>query len=102
VEEHSDRLRSLMVDLGLALGAALEAEGDDDAAAGVYHAVAAREELNEEAHRRLMLAWARAGDRVRALRHYERLVALLRDELDAEPEPETVRVYETLRVPVVT
>jgi predicted ATPase/DNA-binding SARP family transcriptional activator len=99
VEEHRDRLRRLRVDLGLALGAALEAEGNDAAAAEAYHAVAVREELNEEAQRRLMLAWARAGDRARALRHYERLVALLRDELDAEPEPETVRVYDTLRLP---
>jgi predicted ATPase/DNA-binding SARP family transcriptional activator len=100
VEEHRDRLRRLMVDLGLALGAALEAANDTAGAAETYHAIAVREELNEEAQRRLMLAWARAGDRVRALRHYERLVAVLRDELDTEPEPETVRVYEGLRVPV--
>ena len=97
VEDHRDRLRRLMVDTGLALGAALEAENDPAAAAEAYHAIAAREELNEDAQRRLMLAWSRAGDRVRALRHYERLVALLRDELDAEPEPETVRVFEALR-----
>jgi predicted ATPase/DNA-binding SARP family transcriptional activator len=98
VEEHRDRFRRCMVALGLALGAALEAEDDPAAAADAYYAIAAREDLNEEAQRRLMLAWARAGDRVRALRHYERLVALLRDELDADPEPETVRVYETLRL----
>jgi DNA-binding SARP family transcriptional activator len=54
--------------------------------------------LNEEAHRRLMSAWARGGDRVRALQHYQRLVTLLRDELDAEPEPETVAVHEALRL----
>jgi predicted ATPase/DNA-binding SARP family transcriptional activator len=97
VEEERDRLRRVMVDLGLALGAALEREGAHVGAAEVYHAIAAREELNEEAQRRLMLVWARAGDRVRALRHYERLVATLRDALDADPEPETVRVYESLK-----
>jgi predicted ATPase/DNA-binding SARP family transcriptional activator len=97
VEEERDRLRRLMVDLGLALGAALEGQGDHADAAEVYHAIAGREELNEEAQRRLMVAWARAGDRVRALRHYERLVATLRDVLDADPEPETVRVYESLK-----
>lgn len=100
VEEHRDRLRRVMVDLGLALGAALEAEGDTAGAAEVYHAIAVREELNEEAQRRLMLAWTRGGDRARALRHYERLVTLLREELDAEPEPETVGLYERLRLPV--
>jgi predicted ATPase/DNA-binding SARP family transcriptional activator len=101
VEEHRDRLRRLMVDLSLLLGAALESEGDHAAAAETYHGIAAREELNEEAQRRLMLAWARTGDRARAMRHYERLAALLRDELDTEPEPETVRVYESLQTPVI-
>jgi predicted ATPase/DNA-binding SARP family transcriptional activator len=99
IDDHRDRLRRLAVDLGLALGGALEATGDAAAAAETYHAIATREELNEEAQRRLMLAWAAAGDRVRALRHYDRLVALLRDELDADPEPETVRVAETIRQP---
>jgi predicted ATPase/DNA-binding SARP family transcriptional activator len=99
VDDHRDRLRRLAVDLGLALGSALEARGDAAAAAETYHAIAVREELDEEAQRRLMRVWAAAGDRVRALRHYERLVALLRDELDADPEPETVRVGEALRRP---
>jgi predicted ATPase/DNA-binding SARP family transcriptional activator len=97
VDEERDRLRRLMVDLALALGAALDRMGDAAGAAEVYQAISGREELNEEAQRRLMLAWARSGDRVRALRHYERLVAALRDALDADPEPETVRVYESLK-----
>jgi predicted ATPase/DNA-binding SARP family transcriptional activator len=100
VEEERDRLRRFMVDVGLALGAALEREDAHGEAAELYQAIAGREELNEEAQRRLMLAWARAGDRPRALRHYEKLVATLRDVLDAEPEPETVRVYESLKAAV--
>jgi predicted ATPase/DNA-binding SARP family transcriptional activator len=99
IDDHRDRLRRLSVELGLALGGALEAAGDVAAAAETYHAIATREELNEEAQRRLMRAWAAAGDRARALRHYDRLVALLRDELDADPEPETVRVAESIRQP---
>jgi predicted ATPase/DNA-binding SARP family transcriptional activator len=99
IDDHRDRLRRLGVDLELALGAALETAGAAAAAAETYHGIATREELNEEVQRRLMLAWAAAGDRVRALRHYDRLVALLRDELDAEPEPETVRVAEAIRQP---
>jgi DNA-binding SARP family transcriptional activator len=35
--------------------------------------------------------------RARALRHAEQLVQLLRDELDAEPEPETAELCERLR-----
>jgi len=55
------------------------------------------EELREDAHRRLMLALARTGARDRAVRHYERLLRLLREELDADPEPETAAVYEKIR-----
>jgi predicted ATPase/DNA-binding SARP family transcriptional activator len=102
VEEERDRLRRLLVALVLAFGAALERAGDHAAAAEAYHAIAAREELNEEVQRRLMLAWARTGDRHRALRHYERLVATLMEVLDADPEPDTVRVYESLKAATVT
>ncbi len=84
------------MDLTLALGAALEAD-DPGEAATVYHRLAAREELDEEVHRRLMSAWARSGSRARALRHYDGVVELLRSALDAEPEPETVAVYERIR-----
>jgi predicted ATPase/DNA-binding SARP family transcriptional activator len=96
-EEHRDRLRRLWVDLSLRLAALLEADGDDGAAALMYHEVAVREELNEEAQRGLMRTWSRTGHRARALRHYERLLAVLRDELDSEPEPETVAVYDGIR-----
>lgn len=98
VEEHRDRLRRLAMELTLAIGAVMEGRQDHVGAAELYRVLVAREELHEEAHRRLMLAWARAGDRVRALQHYQRLVDLLREELDAEPEAETAAVYESLRL----
>lgn len=96
LDEHRDRLRRLYVELNLALGTALEAEHPDEAAE-LYHRLAVREQLDEEVHRRLMAAWDRAGNRVAALRHYERVVDLLRTELDAEPEPETVALYDSIR-----
>lgn len=96
IDEHRDRLRRLHVELSLALGKALE-QDDPAAATELYRALAGREELDEEIHRRLMSSWARTGDRVSALRHYDRLVELLRDTLDAEPEPETRTLYDQLR-----
>jgi DNA-binding SARP family transcriptional activator len=63
----------------------------------VYPRIVQKQDLHEEAHRRLMLCLARSGERGRALRHYERLVALLRDELDAEPEPDTVALFDRLK-----
>jgi predicted ATPase/DNA-binding SARP family transcriptional activator len=98
IGDYRDRLRRLAVDVELALAGALEAVGDP-AAAEAYCSIAVREELNEEAQRGLMRVWAADGNRAGALRHYERLVALLRDELDAEPEPETVRLAESIRQP---
>jgi predicted ATPase/DNA-binding SARP family transcriptional activator len=96
-EEHRSRLLRLWADVSLRLAATLEEAGDDAAAASVYHEVVVREELDEAAHRGLMRTWARTGDRARALRHYDRLVEFLRDELECDPEPETVRVRDSLR-----
>ena len=55
------------------------------------------DELSEEAHRQLMLCLARSGDRVEALRQYERLAGMLRKDLDAEPEGETRALVDRLR-----
>jgi predicted ATPase/two-component SAPR family response regulator len=96
-EDIRDRLRRLQVELSLRLGHALEAAGGIQDALNVYQAVAAREELNEEAHRRLLSCLARSGHRARALQHYQRVVETLHDALDAEPEPETVALHERIR-----
>lgn len=97
IEEHRARLRRLSADLSLCLGRALEQAGDAAGAEAVYRSVLARDELDEEAHRRLMVGFARGGARTEAIRHFERLSALLRETLDAEPDPETVAVYERIR-----
>jgi predicted ATPase/DNA-binding SARP family transcriptional activator len=96
-EEHRQLLLRLWADVSLRLAHALERAGDDAAAATVFHEVVVREGLDETAHRGLMRTWARTGERARAVRHYDRLVAFLRDELDCDPEPETVGVRDSLR-----
>jgi DNA-binding SARP family transcriptional activator/tetratricopeptide (TPR) repeat protein len=96
IDQDRDRLRRLYLDVSIALGTMLEAT-DPDAAATLYEALVAREELDEELHRRVMRLRVRGGDRVLALRHYQRLVTLLRHTLDADPEPETVDLYEQIR-----
>jgi predicted ATPase/DNA-binding SARP family transcriptional activator len=95
--EIHDRLRRLYVD-GLSALADLRAErGDHAGAIEALERLVRAEELREDAHRRLMLILARTGARDRAVRHYERLVRLLREELDAAPEPETAAVYDRIR-----
>ena len=53
--------------------------------------------LNEPAHRQLMLAYSRAGDRPRALAQYGELTRILSDELAVEPLPETTALDESIR-----
>lgn len=51
---------------------------------------------NEAAHRQLMRLYALQGSRHEALAQYQRCRAVLRKELDAEPEPKTIALYERI------
>lgn len=55
------------------------------------------DDLQEPAHRRLMICHARAGQRDRALRQFERLCEILERELDAKPEQESSLLAERVR-----
>jgi DNA-binding SARP family transcriptional activator len=96
IEEHVSRYRRLYLNVALQLGSALESSGQADAAIDVYRGIIARDQLQEEPHRRLLACWARSGDRMRAVKHYERLATTLRETLDAEPERETVQLYQRI------
>jgi predicted ATPase/DNA-binding SARP family transcriptional activator len=95
--EVRERLRMRWVEGMLAYGAALDEAGAFIEAAETYRLLVARETLHEEAYRRLMTALARSGERLQAVRSYERLATLLRVDLDAEPEADTRNLYERLR-----
>lgn len=51
---------------------------------------------NEEAHRHLMRLYALSGSRHEALTQYQQCQAALRKELDAQPEPQTIALYEQI------
>ena len=53
--------------------------------------------LRESSHRLLMESFYLSGDRAAALQQFDRCRELLRDELDAEPMPETVALYHQIR-----
>jgi predicted ATPase/DNA-binding SARP family transcriptional activator len=95
--QYCDQLRRLYVDGQLALGAAHLAAERYAEAAEMYERIVHIEDLNEEAYRRLMVCRARLGDRTQALRLYQKLTILLRDELDAEPESETTELFQRLQ-----
>src|SRR5262249_10924316 len=50
--------------------------------------------LHEEAHRRLMRLFAEMGRRQQALAQYQQLRQALRREYEADPDPETRRLYQ--------
>ena len=52
--------------------------------------------LHEAAHRALMRLFAADGRRQQALAQYHRLREALRRELEAEPDPQTARLYRAL------
>ncbi|HEX6132402.1 MAG TPA: BTAD domain-containing putative transcriptional regulator [Longimicrobiales bacterium] len=95
-DEVQDRLRRMFCDVAMRLGALLQDAGDLDGAVAAYEAVLASEPLHEEAHRAFLLAITRSGRRAHALRHIERFSALL-EELELEPEDETLALYERIR-----
>jgi DNA-binding SARP family transcriptional activator len=57
----------------------------------------ALEPWREEMHRQLMKLLVRSGDRSAALRQFERCRQLLAEELDVEPSPDTIALYEQIR-----
>ena len=67
--------------------------------AGIDHAahLLRLDPLREDAHRQLMLMYARTGQRHAALLHYQTCRKILRDELEVEPAPETIQLAQRLK-----
>ena len=92
----------------LALAAARAAEEGDtfpdgagrhQAATAAFRRAVAHEPLNESAHRELMGSWAALGETARAVRHYDELTVLLRDQVGVAPATETEALYRRLLGP---
>jgi TolB-like protein len=72
-------------------------EGDLNGAADPARLLLAREPLHEAASRALMRLFNSEGQTVEALKLYHRLRTRLRDDLGVAPEPQTTRLYESIR-----
>ena len=57
----------------------------------------ALDKLHEPPYRQLMLLYALSGQQAAALRQYDELARILKNELDIEPEAETMRLYEAIQ-----
>jgi predicted ATPase/DNA-binding SARP family transcriptional activator len=91
-----DELRRAFESALLAAGRLQTAAGRHQAAVTVFRRAVAHEPLNETAHRELMSSWARLGETARAVRHYEELTELLRQQVGVPPAPETTALYRRL------
>jgi predicted ATPase/DNA-binding SARP family transcriptional activator len=91
-----DELRRAFESALLAAGRMQTAAGRHQAAAALFRRAVAHEPLNETAHRELMDCWARLGETARAVRHYEELTELLREQVGVPPAPETTALYRRL------
>jgi DNA-binding SARP family transcriptional activator len=78
------------------LGAAYERRGSLAEATDAYRAALVEDPLQERLHAALMRLYARRGRRDLVRRQYERLSALLREELGVEPLAETTDEYHRL------
>jgi predicted ATPase/two-component SAPR family response regulator len=91
-----DELRRAFESALLAAGRMQTTAGRHQAAAGLFRRAVAHEPLNETAHRELMSCWARLGETARAVRHYEELTELLREQVGVPPAEETTALYRRL------
>jgi class 3 adenylate cyclase len=88
---------------GLALGAMMRLGEQELAAGRAEHALKvgqraiALNNMREDAHRLIVQALADAGRKAEALKHYQHVVALLRQELNTEPDAATRSLVAELR-----
>jgi LuxR family maltose regulon positive regulatory protein len=91
-----ERLRRLYLTTATRLAELLVAEDDPAQAAGVCEEVLRHDACWEAAYQVLIEAHLQQGDRVAALRVYERCTQALRDELGVEPTPQTLALHSQI------
>ena len=94
VERH--RFQHMYVLMLEKLSGYYEASGHDEVALSFAEKILACDRAHEGAHFRIMRLLYRLGDRTSALRQYLWCVESLREELDAEPAPATVDLYDRI------
>ncbi|HEX2253367.1 MAG TPA: bacterial transcriptional activator domain-containing protein, partial [Thermoanaerobaculia bacterium] len=96
ITERRDALARRYYEMLRDLGEVNERLGRWTEAMDAYRAVLIEDPVQEPVHLGLMRVYARQGRRDQVRRQYERLVALLREELGHEPEEETALTYRRL------
>ncbi|WP_315835997.1 BTAD domain-containing putative transcriptional regulator [Bradyrhizobium prioriisuperbiae] len=97
LKNERQRLHGLALDTLIKLGQLELALGKPEAAIKAADQAITTNDLREDAHRLMIQALAAGGRRPDALRHYEHLTALLKHELDVEPDAGTKALVNELR-----
>lgn len=92
------RYESMRLGLLLRLATAQAAAEHHEQAVATCRRLVSLDPLREEGHRLLMTLLANTGNRGGALLQYEQCVETLKDELGIDPDPETTRLAETIRL----
>jgi DNA-binding SARP family transcriptional activator len=92
-----ERLRVAYLDTLDRLAQLYFSQGQYAACAALCQRTLAYDNCREDAHCRLMRCYSRQGQQHLALRQYQACVEALRHELDVEPAPTTVDLYERIR-----
>jgi SARP family transcriptional regulator, regulator of embCAB operon len=93
LDRERDRLREGQVRALQVVASAWAERGHGVAAVRAARNAIALAPFRESLHRTLIRAYVVAGDRAEAVRSYERLRVMLREELGIDPAPETERAY---------
>ena len=94
---HRERLRQRYLVTATRLAAYYAQEDEHRLAVQFSQKALNCDEFWEDAHRLLMLSNAELGQRSQALQHYEKLAALLLQELNTAPSEETTSIYLRIR-----
>ncbi len=92
-----EALRQTYLRLLLGLAKLQETYGDYQDGIATLLRLLAVDHSHEEGHRELMAIYALSGNRQQALRQYQTLREVLRTELEVEPSPATLQLYETIQ-----
>ncbi len=93
----AERLRRELAHVLALLVETHEARGEFEQGIQYARRWVALDPLHEPAQRRLMQLYARSGQQSAALRQYQQCVKILKDELAAPPQAETIELYESIR-----
>ncbi len=91
------RLRNLACDVLSRLAARYDEQDEPARAIEASERLLVLDPVREDGHRRLMLLFAKSGQRARALKQYRICEEVLQRELDARPANETTSVYTEIR-----